>query len=89
MTIELKPEQEEIIDLAIQAGLFRSADEVLDAGLEAIRQQMEARKESSVPIGAEEWSREVHAWVNSHSTTTPLLSDEAVSRDSIYGIRGL
>ena len=31
-----------------------------------------------------EWARQFHAWAESHDRTTPLLSDEAVSRDSIY-----
>ena len=31
-----------------------------------------------------EWARRFHAWAESHDRTTPLLSDEAVSRDSIY-----
>jgi hypothetical protein len=33
--------------------------------------------------------REFKDWVHGHATTTPLLSDEAISRDSIYGTRGL
>jgi hypothetical protein len=40
-------------------------------------------------MNADEWSREFHAWVRGHSTTTPLLSDHAISRDSIYGNRGM
>ncbi len=40
------------------------------------------------PLGAEEWFRELTAWSESHSPT-PLLSDEAIDRDSIYGARGL
>ena len=28
------------------------------------------------------------AWAESHSRNTPLLSDEAISRESIYGERG-
>ncbi len=31
-----------------------------------------------------EWIRQFDAWVNSHDPTTPVLSDEAMSRDSIY-----
>jgi hypothetical protein len=37
---------------------------------------------------AEEWSRAWHAWVDSHPANTPVLSDEAISRDSIYEGRG-
>ncbi len=36
------------------------------------------------PSDLEEWRREFHAWVQSHDRSTPLLSDEAISRDSIY-----
>jgi hypothetical protein len=32
----------------------------------------------------EEWVRQFHAWTQSHDRTTPLLSDEAISRESIY-----
>jgi len=31
-----------------------------------------------------EWARQFHEWAESHDRTTPLLSDEAVSRESIY-----
>jgi hypothetical protein len=31
-----------------------------------------------------EWMRQFRAWAESHDRTTPLLSDEAVSRESIY-----
>ena len=31
-----------------------------------------------------EWARQFHAWAESHDRTTPLLSDEAISRDGIY-----
>jgi hypothetical protein len=32
----------------------------------------------------EEWVRQFDTWVASHDRTTPLLSDEAISRESIY-----
>ena len=31
-----------------------------------------------------EWARQFHEWAESHDRDTPLLSDEAVSRESIY-----
>ena len=31
-----------------------------------------------------EWARQFDAWVNSHDPKTPVLSDEAMSRESIY-----
>jgi Arc/MetJ-type ribon-helix-helix transcriptional regulator len=38
-------------------------------------------------LDAEEWSRELTAWSESHTTATPLIPDEALDRDSIYGAR--
>ena len=31
-----------------------------------------------------EWARRFHEWAESHDRTTPLLSDEAMSREAIY-----
>lgn len=31
-----------------------------------------------------EWARLFHEWAESHDRTTPLLSDEAISREAIY-----
>ena len=31
-----------------------------------------------------EWARVFHEWAESHDRTTPLLNDEAISRESIY-----
>jgi len=31
-----------------------------------------------------EWARRFHEWAESHDRTTPLLSDQAISRESIY-----
>lgn len=39
MTIDLKPEQEQIIQAEIQSGHFRSADEVLDHALAALQEK--------------------------------------------------
>lgn len=39
MTIELKPDQERIIQEEIRKGHFRSADEVLDYALAALREK--------------------------------------------------
>jgi hypothetical protein len=32
----------------------------------------------------QEWGRQFDAWVNSHDPNTPVLSDDAMSRESIY-----
>lgn len=89
MTIELSPEQERIVVQAIRAGLIRTRDDVAEIGVASIRQRLRVRPSDSHPNSAEDWSREIAAWSESHTTTTPLLPDEALDRESIYGTRGL
>ena len=89
MTIQLNPEEERLIGQAIQAGLIGKADDVVAVGVETIRRQPQLRVGSEAELNTEQWLREFKAWVHGHATTTPLLSDEAISRDSIYGARGL
>jgi len=88
MTIQLKPEQERLIDQAIQAGLIRTADDVIDIGMESLQKRLEAQHGSARQPNTEQWLEELNSWVNSHPKTTPLLGDEAISRESIYGTRG-
>jgi Arc/MetJ-type ribon-helix-helix transcriptional regulator len=40
MTIELKPEHQRMMDLAIQSGAYQNSDEVLDQAFEIIREQL-------------------------------------------------
>jgi hypothetical protein len=88
MAIQFSPDQEQVVGQAIQAGLILAPEDVVALGVETIRQRLESRRTLPNALGAEEWSRELHDWINSHETTAPLLSDEASSRDSIYGLRG-
>jgi hypothetical protein len=88
MTFQFSPEQERLIRKAIQAGVIENPNEIVEIGIESVCRQLNARSTLN-PIKPEQWIEEFHAWVRSHPTTTPLLSDEAISRDSIYGIRGL
>jgi len=41
MTIEIKPEDAQVIEQAIQAGLIEHAGEVVDVGLETLRSRSE------------------------------------------------
>jgi len=88
MTIQLNAQQEQVITQAIKAGLIHSPEEVVEVGVETIRQQLDAILTEGNIVSAEEWSREFHAWVHGHPTDTVLLPDEALSRESIYGMRG-
>jgi hypothetical protein len=88
MTIQLKPEHEQLIGQAIRAGLIETAAEVVELGVETIRQRLEARNATDAPP-ADEWMRKFRAWAHSHRTDTPLLSEQAIGRESIYRDRGL
>lgn len=89
MAIQLNPEQDRVVGLAMRAGLVRSYDDVAEVGVVAIRQRLKARDAGSGTPDAKEWFLELTAWSGGHSIATPLLADEAVDRDSIYGARGL
>jgi Arc/MetJ-type ribon-helix-helix transcriptional regulator len=41
MAIDLKPEQQRVIDLAVGSGAYQNPGEVLDQALEIIREQLE------------------------------------------------
>jgi hypothetical protein len=41
MRIDLKPEQQRVIDLALQSGAYRNPGELLDQALEIIREQLD------------------------------------------------
>ena len=86
MTITPKPEQERILIEAIQAGLIRTPEDALDIALQELRNKLATKAPT---MTAEQWLAEFKAWTSGHSTSTPLLSDEAVSREFIYRERGL
>ena len=85
MTITLKPEQERVLTEAIEAGLIQSPEDALDIALQELRAKLTMGQESETP---EEWIARFHAWVDSHSWQTVVLSDEAMSREFIYRERG-
>ena len=41
MVIDLKPDQQRVIDLAIQSGAYQNPDEVLDQAFEIIREKLD------------------------------------------------
>ena len=59
---------------------------------ELVRNVLLAFSPSPTPVELtpEQWVREFKAWTRSHAgDILPVLSDEAMSRDFIYGERGL
>ena len=59
MTIELKPEQQQTIDLAIRSGVYHDSGEVLDQAFEIIRAQLHS----------EDWLAEQREAVAAHIAT--------------------
>jgi Arc/MetJ-type ribon-helix-helix transcriptional regulator len=43
MTIDLKPEKQRVIELAVRSGAYQNASEVLDQAFEIIREQLDLR----------------------------------------------
>jgi hypothetical protein len=85
MTITPTPEQEQLLTAAMEAGLIERPEDALTVGLERLQEKLAPSRDSET---AEEWIRRFHAWIDSHSGSTTVLSDEALSRDSIYGDHG-
>src|SRR5260370_535014 len=56
MVIDLKPEQQRVIDLAVGSGAYQNPDEVLDQAFEIIREQLDL----------EDWMREQREAVAAH-----------------------
>jgi len=88
MTIQLNAEQEHVVEQAIEAGLIHTPEDIVEIGMEAIRQRLHARGAKASAMTADQWFRDFQFWVHSHSAAAPLLSDESISRESIYGTRG-
>lgn len=86
MTFQLNPEQERLVGEAIQAGLIRGVEDVVEAGVEAIRRRLEGRESNQAAADGDDWFRELAQWSHSHAET-PLLGDEALDRGWIYGER--
>ncbi len=75
MTIDLKPEQQRVIDLAVRSGAYHDAGQVLDQAFEIIREQLDL----------EDWMLEQREEVAAHIATGfaqaergELLDEDAV-----------
>jgi hypothetical protein len=84
LTINLAPELENWLrEVAAENGL-----DVNEYVRRLIEQHLPAAQPAAKSLWntltPEEWSRAAREWVNSHDTSIPLLSDEAVSRESFY-----
>jgi len=80
MTVTLKPDLEEELTARAQAeGL--TTDEFVNRELERLLANSDSRTNLSPAERVRRW----HEWLDSHAdVTAPPLSDEAISRESIY-----
>jgi hypothetical protein len=87
LMIDLEPEVEKRLRAAAsQEGL--KADEYARVLIERQLPTVEANRQSLWDtLTPEEWIRETTEWAQSHDRSIPLLSDEAVSRESFYECR--
>jgi len=84
MTLTIPPE----LEAQVQQRAF-SEGMTLESWMQQILQRELGRAETPASslqdqLSPEEWVRQFHEWAESHDRTTPLLSDEAIGRESIY-----
>ena len=60
----------------------------VDVYLRELIDQKGTESERSNGLSPEERVRMLREWASGHRTNTPLLSDDSISRESIYGGRG-
>lgn len=86
MHIDIAPETERLLREEIIRGHFQSADELIRAGVKALR-ELNARTVYEGRTTGEEKARAFVQWAKSQRPTPPL-SDESVSRAGMNPDRG-
>jgi hypothetical protein len=81
VTIDLSPERETVLKAQAQARGLTIEEWLLELADQYAPAASIAHLQKTDPA---EWARHFDAWVNSHDPKTPVLSEEAMSRDSIY-----
>ena len=79
MTIELKPEQQRVIDLAIQSGAYQDSGEVIAQAFEIIREQ----------LGLEDWMVNQREAVEAHIKTAFAQAERGELMDGDAAVRML
>lgn len=81
ITIHLSPEAEAALKAQAQVQGLTVEQLVVQITTRHIPSASEAHLQITDP---DEWARRFHEWAESHSRSTPLLSDDALSREAIY-----
>jgi len=89
VVIALNPEQEQVVGQAIEAGLIEKAEDAAELGVGTIRRRLQTHSPGTQKLSPEEKIARLRAFVDRPRPEVPLLSDEAISRESIYAERCL
>jgi hypothetical protein len=81
VTLHLPPEKEAAFQAQAQARGLTLEQWMLEVADQYVQPDSIVHLQRTDP---QEWARRFDAWVNSHDPNTPVLSDEAMSRESIY-----
>jgi hypothetical protein len=81
VTLNLPPEKEAVFKARARARGLSAEQWMLELAEQSVQPVSIAHLQRTNP---QEWARHFDAWVDSHNPDTPVLSDEAMSRESIY-----
>ena len=81
LKLDLSPEREATIKAQAQAQGLSVEEWLLELAELAAPPTSIVHLQRTHP---EEWARQFQAWADSHDPNGPILSDEAMSRESIY-----
>jgi hypothetical protein len=81
VTLHLPPEKEAAFEAHARARGLSVEEWILELAEQSVGPISIASLQKTNP---REWARQFDAWVDSHNPDTPVLSDEAMSRESIY-----
>jgi len=81
VTLNLPPDKEAAFKAQAQARGLSLEQWMLEIADQQVQPVSIAHLQKTNP---REWARHFDAWVDSHRPDTPVLSDEAMSRDAIY-----
>jgi hypothetical protein len=81
VTLNLSPEKEAAFKAQAQARGLSLEQWMLEVAEQYVQPVSIVHLQKTNP---QEWARHFDAWVDSHDPKTPVLSDEAISRESIY-----
>jgi hypothetical protein len=81
VTLNLPPEKEALFQAQAQARGLSLEQWILEGAERQVEPVSIVRLQKTDPA---EWARQFRAWSDSHDPNIPVLSDEAMSRESIF-----